>query len=59
MVSVIISIPLTEIRVKDPGSVKRGVSATPDVQLVRIGITSQSFKMEQGNVGTTLVLKGK
>ena len=57
MVFVTISIPLTGIGVK--GAVKRAEFAMPDVQLVRIWITLQSFKMGQENRSTTLVLKGK
>ena len=59
MIFVTISIPLTEIAVKGACAVKRGESAMPDIQLVRIWITLQSFQMGLENINTTLVLNGK
>lgn len=58
MIFVVISIPLTETVVKGTGAVKLGESVMPNVQLVRIWITLQSFKMGRENV-RTLVLKGE
>lgn len=58
MIFVVISIPLTETVVKGTGAVKIGESVMPNVQLVRIWITLQSFKMGRENV-RTLVLKGE
>lgn len=59
MVFLTISIPLTEIRVKGTSTVKRGESAIPNVQLIRIWITLLSFKMGEKNISTMLMLKGK
>ena len=47
IVFVTISIPLTEMEAKGPGAVKKGESAMPDVQLIRIWITLQSFKWDR------------
>ena len=56
---VVISIPLTETAVKCTGAVKIGESAMPNIQLVRIWITLQSFNMGKENISRTLVLKGE
>lgn len=56
---VTISIPLTKIGIEGTNAMNRGESATSDVQLVRIRITLQSFKMGQEDISTTLVLKEK
>ena len=50
---------LKEIGVKGIGAVMRVESAMPDVQLVRVWITLQSFKIKQENISTMSVLKGK